>query len=84
MERDKELDVVHSVTEHFMRTVDEQSLFKSNLVNLVKEFIRLLDIEEETDEGRAFHPNYIASCRVMDGVKMEKLFKQMKELINRE
>jgi hypothetical protein len=38
-----------------------------------------LDIVEESDSGNDFHPNFISSCRVMDGVAMEKLLKQLKQ-----
>jgi len=48
----------------------------------VKEFLRLLDIEEESDSGRRFRPNQISSCRVMDGLKLEECLKAMKRLVN--
>ena len=51
------------------------------LVAVVREFIRLLDIEEESDSGRIFHPNHIASCRVIDAAKMDQLLREMKRLI---
>jgi hypothetical protein len=46
----------------------------------VKELIRLLEIEEESDSGRAFRPNYVSSCRVMDGMKINQCLKALKNL----
>ena len=45
---------------------------------LVKELFRLLDITEETDEGRVFHPNRISSCRALDAEKLEKVLAALK------
>jgi hypothetical protein len=46
----------------------------------VRELIRLLEIEEESDSGTAFHPNKVSSCRVMDGMKINQCLKTLKEL----
>jgi hypothetical protein len=46
----------------------------------VRELIRLLEIEEESDSGTAFHPNRISSCRVMDGMQINQCLKKLKEL----
>jgi hypothetical protein len=48
---------------------------------LVKELFRLLDITEETDEGRVFHPNRISSCRVLDGEKLEQVLKELRNTV---
>ena len=40
---------------------------------LVKELFRLLDITEETDDGRVFHPNRISSCRALDAEKLNQV-----------
>lgn len=37
-----------------------------------------LDMVEESDSGREFRPNTITSCRVMDGVAIEKLLTELK------
>lgn len=54
----------------------------NELKKAVREFFRILDIEEESENGRSFHPTYIASRRVLDMEKMEKALKQMRELSN--
>jgi hypothetical protein len=48
---------------------------------LVKELFRLLDITEQTDEGRLFHPNRIYSRRVLDAEKLEKVLSDLKAMI---
>ena len=48
---------------------------------LVKELFSLLDKTEETSEGRAFHPNRISSCRLLDGEKLEQVLKELKNLM---
>ena len=48
---------------------------------LVKELFRLLDITEETDEGRVFRPNKISSCRAMDAEKLNQVLKELKNVL---
>lgn len=57
---------------------DQERLFL--LKDAVKRYFALLDIVEETDEGRPFYPNRLGSCRCMDAPKMERALKEMKEL----
>ena len=45
---------------------------------LVKELFRLLDITEETDDGRVFRPNRITSCRALDAEKLNKVLVELK------
>jgi hypothetical protein len=44
----------------------------------VKALFELLDKTEETDEGGAFHPNRISSCRAEDATKLEKILVGLK------
>jgi len=63
-----------------MSTFDfpEQSL--SRILGLLKEYFYYLDIEEETDEGRKFHPNRLGgSCRAIDGQRMNEILIELKE-----
>lgn len=46
----------------------------------VRELIRLLEIEEESDSGSVFRPNKVSSCRVMDGMQINQCLKVLKEL----
>ena len=45
---------------------------------LVKELFMLLDITEETDDGRVFHPNRISSCSAMDAEKLNSILVALK------
>ena len=54
------------------------------LKNVVREFISILKIEEESDTGRKFSPNYISSCRTVDMMRMSDLLKKMEELTDDE
>lgn len=53
---------------------------EEELKQLVREFFRILDIVEESDEGRVFRPTTITSCRAVDGPKLDAILKRMKEL----
>jgi len=51
------------------------------LETLIKDFFTLLDITEETDEGRVFHPNRISSCRALDAEKLDQVLTELKRTI---
>jgi hypothetical protein len=51
------------------------------LRDLITELFYYLDKREETDGGKEFSPNYISSCRALDGAAMGKLLKQIKALL---
>lgn len=56
---------------------------KPTLEQLVKSlFDDYLDIVEESDEGRLFHPIHVSCCRAMKTEPLNKLLRQMKELAN--
>ena len=46
--------------------------------NLVKQFFALLDVTEETQDGRVFHPNQIRSSRMLDAEKLESILAELK------
>ena len=52
------------------------------LVSLVKNMFYYLDMVEESEEGRKFHPTNISSCRVMDGEALNKILARMKDVAN--
>lgn len=45
---------------------------------LVKELFRLLDLTEETDDGRVFRPIQISCSREMDRLQFEKVLIELK------
>jgi hypothetical protein len=74
--------------QYFKRVVDE--LDCSTLEKCVKEFFKLLDDTETTDNDRVFHPteiiigekeNYIGSCRVLHSAKLAKILPAMREFV---
>jgi hypothetical protein len=48
------------------------------LADLVKQFIAILDITEESDSGRFFHPTNITSCRAGDLQKIGELVEALR------
>ena len=51
---------------------------------LIEQFFALMDITEQTDEGRYFKPNRITSSRVMDAEKLEKVLAELKQTLKEE
>ena len=48
---------------------------------LVKELFMLLDVTEESDDGRVFHPNRISSCRAQDAEKLNQVLVELKRTL---
>lgn len=55
-------------------------LVVDELASLVREFFAMLDQEEQSDNGREFHPTYICSCRIQHNMKLNQILPRMKEL----
>ena len=55
---------------------------KTRLHELVDEFLMLLSITETSDSGTDFKPNRISSCRVLDGIRMNTLLAEMKDIVS--
>lgn len=53
-----------------------------HLTSLWHQLFFLLDITEESDSGNEFRPNYITSCRAVDGERIQKILEEAKQLIN--
>ena len=51
------------------------------LTSLWHKLFFLLDITEESDIGNIFRPNYISSCRAVDGERIQKILEEAKQLI---
>ena len=52
------------------------------LKQLVKELFYYLDMTEESDSGRVFHPTIITSCRVHDQQALNEILKQLKQEVS--
>lgn len=53
---------------------------EKELKQLVRDFFKILDVVEETVDGRPFRPTKITSCRALDSRNMNEILKRMKEL----
>ena len=51
---------------------------RDRLADLVKQFVGILDITEESDSGRLFHPTNITSCRAGDLQKIGELVEALR------
>ena len=49
--------------------------------DLLKEFFFYMDIIEESDSGMPFKPNYIYSCRILDGERIGQILVALKQKI---
>ena len=73
-----------SIQEPFVPYETLQLRIKADkLHSLWKEFIDLLEITEESDSGGEFRPNYIGSCRALDGERMNQIIKEAKKEISK-
>lgn len=61
--------------------IEELEKRNASLESLIKELFRLLDITEQTDEGRLFRPNRIYSRRALDAEKLEKVLSDLKATV---
>ena len=52
------------------------------LTSLWHQLFFLLDITEESDSGNEFRPNYISSCRAVDGDRIQKILEEAKQIVN--
>ena len=52
-----------------------------DLKSLCKEFLNILRITEVSDNGTIFHPTRITSCRVQDGVKINKILAHIGRIV---
>ena len=52
------------------------------LTSLWHQLLFILEITEESDSGNEFRPNYISSCRAVDGDRMQKILEEAKQIVN--
>jgi len=48
----------------------------------IRQLFAILEVTEETDEGRVFHPNQIRSCRALDTEKLNTVLADLKRIVN--
>jgi hypothetical protein len=49
--------------------------------HLIEQLFALLEITEQTDEGRYFHPNIIRSSRALDAEKLKTIMAELKRTV---
>jgi hypothetical protein len=54
----------------------------NKLTTLWQQFISIMNIVEESDNGKEFRPNRIQSCRVLDAQKMSDIIEEAKQLVH--
>jgi len=64
-----------------LKTFEEMSDKIIDMEDAIKQLFALLDITEETDDGRTFHPNTVRSCRAMDAVKLDQVLCKLKKWV---
>jgi hypothetical protein len=85
----KEAEQIDNAANHYLSRAEkseaEVAALKRpllRLTNLWHQLFFLLDITEESDNGTEFRPNYISSCRAVDGERIQKILEEAKQLIN--
>jgi len=61
-----------------LKTFEEMSDKIIDMEDAIRQLFALLDITEETDDGRTFHPNTIRSCRASDAEKLDQVLCKLK------
>ena len=51
----------------------------TNQTHMITQVFALLDVTEETEDGRVFHPNQIRSSRVLDAEKLDALLAELRD-----
>ena len=69
----EQLDGLRSGIDYASDQLTKVTEQRDRLADLVKQFIYILDITEESDSGRLFHPTNITSCRAGDLQKIGEL-----------
>lgn len=49
--------------------------------SLIEQLFALLEIKEQKDDGRYFHPNIIRSSRALDAEKLETIMAELKRTV---
>jgi len=74
----KRAESIYTKAQERAERAEEQ---RDRLADLVKQFIYILDITEESDGGRLFHPTNITSCRAGDLQKAGQLVEALRRAV---
>jgi phage gp29-like protein len=64
-----------------LKTFEEMSDKIIDTEDTIRELFALLDITEQTDDGRYFRPNVIHSRRALDAEKLEQVLRKLKKWV---
>ena len=78
------LDIASKSWGECNRILEQTEAKLQTQTQLIEQFFALMDITEQTDEGRDFKPNRIYSRRVMDAEKLEKVLAELKQTLKEE
>ena len=67
--------------EFAVRRIEELEAKLTNQTHMIAQVFALLDVTEETEDGRVFHPTQIRSSRVLDAEKLDALLAELKGTI---
>jgi hypothetical protein len=70
---------------HFVETANRIEELEAKLqdqTHLIEQLFALLDITEQKDDGRYFHPNILRSSRALDAEKLEEILGKLRGYIN--
>ena len=61
--------------------IEELEANLKHQANLIEQLFALLEIKEQKDDGRYFHPNIIRSSRALDAEKFETIMAELKRTV---
>lgn len=64
-----------------LKTFEEMADKIIHMEETIAQLFALLDMTEETDDGRVFRPNVLRSCRAADAVKLESILAELKRSV---
>ena len=67
--------------EDHRKIVEELEAKLTNQTHMIAQVFALLDVTEETEDGRVFHPTQIRSSRVLDAEKLGVLLAELRDTL---
>jgi hypothetical protein len=61
--------------------IEELEAKLTNQTHMIAQVFALLDVTEETEDGRVFHPTQIRSSRVLDAEKLGALLAELRDTL---
>ena len=61
--------------------IEELEAKLTNQTHMIAQVFALLDVTEETEDGRVFHPTQIRSSRVLDAEKLGVLLAELRDTL---